>query len=200
MGRTSEDVSERHRHWSVDVSGERRVRGVVTVGTDHHRFDRLMDWLDEWNRVNSSAVEWTVQHGSSRPLAGIEGYTLKPRTELLADLRQADLVVTQGGPGGIMDSRACGVRPIVVPRLAHLNEVVDDHQVAFARKLAGNGLIELAQSEPELHAILDRAVRAPQQFAVSDGASDVAQTVARFQAVVDALVTEPARRRTLRKR
>lgn len=177
------------------MTGTRPARGVVTVGTDHHKFNRLMDWLDQWNRANPAAVEWIVQHGSSRPLTGIEGYSLKPHAELLEDLRQAELVVTQGGPGGIMDSRACGVLPIVVPRLAHLNEVVDDHQVAFARQLAGKGLIELAQSESELHAVLDRAVRAPDQFALTAGSSDVAQTVSAFGAVVDALVSStPARR------
>jgi UDP-N-acetylglucosamine transferase subunit ALG13 len=168
----------------------------VTVGTDHHQFNRLMDWLDEWNAANPGLVRWTVQHGSSRPLAGVPGYALKPHAELLDDLRQADLVVTQGGPGGIMDARACGLLPIVVPRLARLDEVVDDHQVAFARQLAGRGLIQLAQSKAELHDALCRAIRSPEQFAVSDGPSDVARTVARFQAVVDAMVNrQPARRR-----
>jgi UDP-N-acetylglucosamine transferase subunit ALG13 len=183
------------------VTASSQPRGVVTVGTDHHRFDRLMDWLDGWNAAHPGAVRWTVQHGSSRPLAGVAGYVLKPHAELLEDLRQADLVVTQGGPGGIMDSRACGVLPIVVPRLAHLDEVVDDHQVAFARQLAERGLVELAESEIELHAVLDRAVRSPEDFAVSQGPSDVARTVATFGAAVDALVAgRPARRRLLRRR
>ncbi|QWZ08380.1 hypothetical protein KRR39_00385 [Nocardioides panacis] len=173
----------------------------MTVGTDHHRFDRLMDWLDEWNSVHPGLVQWTVQHGSSRALAGFPGFTLKPHAELLDDLRQADFVVTQGGPGGIMDSRACGLLPIVVPRLAHLDEAVDDHQVAFARQLASTGRIALAESRSELHALLDRAVSSPEQFSVSDGPSDVTRTVATFQALVDALVNDrPARRWPLHRR
>jgi UDP-N-acetylglucosamine transferase subunit ALG13 len=173
----------------------------VTVGTDHHRFDRLMDWIDAWNSARPGLVRWTVQHGSSRPLAGLPGYTLKPHAELLDDLREADFVVTQGGPGGIMDSRACGVLPIVVPRLGHLDEAVDDHQVAFSRQLAAQGLVEVAESRAELHALLDLAVSTPDHFAVSEGSSDVTRTVATFQALVDALVSDrPARRWHLRRR
>jgi UDP-N-acetylglucosamine transferase subunit ALG13 len=176
------------------VTGSRPLTGVVTVGTDHHRFDRLMDWLERWNAADPGAVRWTAQYGSSRPLAGADGFGMKPREELLDLLRAADLVVTQGGPGGIMDSRECGTVPIVVPRLARLDEVVDDHQVAFARQLASRGLVVVAESEAELHAALDRAVGDPSSLAVGANASDVSQTVARFgAAVAQLLAAKPAR-------
>ncbi|MEO6500939.1 MAG: glycosyltransferase [Jatrophihabitantaceae bacterium] len=176
------------------VTPARPLNGVVTVGTDHHRFDRLMDWLERWNAGNPGAVRWIVQHGSSRPMSQAEGFGMKPRDELLELLRAADVVVTQGGPGGIMDSRICGTVPIVVPRLARLEEVVDDHQVAFVQQLARNGMLVAAQSEVELHAALDRAVLDPASLAVGDSVSDVSQTVARFAAVVGQLLaSKPAR-------
>lgn len=176
------------------VSEARPLNGVVTVGTDHHRFNRLMDWLERWNAGNPGAVRWIVQHGSSRPMSGAEGFAMKPRSELLELLRAADVVVTQGGPGGIMDSRECGTVPIVVPRLARLNEVVDDHQVAFVQQLARSGRLVAAESEAELHAALDRAVLDPASLRVGDHASDVSQTVARFATVVDQLLaSKPAR-------
>jgi len=172
------------------------LTGVVTVGTDHHRFDRLMDWLEHWNASRPGAVRWIVQHGSSRPLDGAENLDLLPRDGLLDLLRGADLVLTQGGPGGIMDSRACGTVPIVVPRLARLQEVVDDHQVAFARQLARGGLVVVAESEADLHAALDRAVADPDALAVGESTSDVSQTVARFaEAVGQLLARKPARAR-----
>ena len=178
------------------------LTGVVTVGTDHHRFDRLMDWLEHWNADHPGAVRWTVQHGSSRPLDGTENVGLLPRDGLLELLRGADLVLTQGGPGGIMDSRACGTVPIVVPRLARLDEVVDDHQVAFVRQLARDGLVVVAESEPDLHAALDRAVADPAALLVGESVSDVSGTVTRFADLVDDLLTrKPARsgfRRTAR--
>jgi UDP-N-acetylglucosamine transferase subunit ALG13 len=167
---------------------------VVTVGTDHHRFDRLMSWLERWNTGHPGAIRWIVQHGSTRPMSGADGFGMKPREDVLALLRAADVVVTQGGPGGIMDSRECGTVPIVVPRLARLEEVVDDHQVAFARQLASRGLVLVAESEAELHAALDRAVGDPASLVVGASTSDVSQTVARFGAAVGQLLaSKPAR-------
>ena len=172
------------------------LQGVVTVGTDHHRFDRLMDWLEGWEAQHPGVVRWVVQYGSSRPMAGADNFSIKPRPELLEILRAADLVVTQGGPGGIMDSRECGTVPIVVPRLARLNEVVDDHQVAFAEHLARNGLLILAQTEDELFASLDRAVADVASLRVVGGGNDVSQTVRRFATAVEQLLANrPVRRR-----
>lgn len=173
------------------------LNGVVTVGTDHHRFDRLMDWLERWDARHPGAVRWVVQHGYSRPMSGADGFVIKPRPELLEILREADVVVTQGGPGGIMDSRECGTVPIVVPRLGRLNEVVDDHQVAFAEQLARNGLLVLAQTEDELFASLDQAVADVTPFRVVDGSgNDVGATVSRFAAAVEELLArKPPRRR-----
>jgi UDP-N-acetylglucosamine transferase subunit ALG13 len=176
------------------VTDRRTLNGVVTVGTDHHRFDRLMDWLERWDAGNPGAVRWIVQHGASRPMSGADGFAMKRRAELLELLRAADVVVTQGGPGGIMDSRGCGTVPIVVPRLARLNEVVDDHQVAFAQQLASRGLLVVAQSQADLHAALDRAVLDPASLSVGADANDVSQTVARFAAAVGQLLaSKPAR-------
>lgn len=176
------------------MTAARPLTGVVTVGTDHHRFDRLMDWIERWNTSRPGAISWIAQHGSSRPLAGADGFGMKAREELLELLRTADVVVTQGGPGGIMDSRECGTAPIVVPRLARLDEVVDDHQVAFTRQLAGRGLVVAAESEADLHAALDRAVENPASLMVGAEASDVSQTVARFgAAVAELMASKPAR-------
>jgi UDP-N-acetylglucosamine transferase subunit ALG13 len=173
------------------------LNGVVTVGTDHHRFDRLMDWLERWDARHPGVVRWVAQYGYSRPMSGAEGFVIKPRPELLEILREADVVVTQGGPGGIMDSRECGTVPIVVPRLGRLNEVVDDHQVAFAEQLARNGLLVLAQTEEQLFASLDRAVADITPFRVVDGSgNDVNATVARFATAVEELLArKPPRRR-----
>ena len=169
---------------------------VVTVGTDHHRFDRLMRWLEEWRDDRPDAFRWVVQHGASRPMTGAEGFAIRPRDEVLELLRQAAVVVTQGGPGGIMDARESGRLPIVVPRLAKLDEVVDDHQVSFTDQLAGRGLVVAAHTREQLHAALDRALERPADFLATGEASDVPATVARLEAAVAELVARrPSRGR-----
>jgi UDP-N-acetylglucosamine transferase subunit ALG13 len=177
-----------------------RLTAVVTVGTDHHRFDRLMDWLESWQAAHPDDVEWIVQHGASRPMRGATGFAMKSRAEVLELLRTADLVVTQGGPGGIMDARECGKLPIVVPRLARLAEVVDDHQIAFAEHLGAKGLVRTAQTEQQLHAELDRALGDPREFLATGEATDVAGSVARLETAVEQLLARRPSRTGRRRR
>jgi UDP-N-acetylglucosamine transferase subunit ALG13 len=65
-------------------------------------------------------------------------------------MREARTIVTHAGVGSIQMARACGKRPIVVARRADLGEHVDDHQLAFARRLAAAGLITLVEDPEDL--------------------------------------------------
>jgi UDP-N-acetylglucosamine transferase subunit ALG13 len=125
---------------------------VVSVGTDHHPFDRLVDWMETWDGADRAEVR--MQHGSSRPMRGATNRELLPPDDLVAWMTQASAVVLQGGPGGIWDSLRAGVTPIVVPRVRRLGEAVDDHQVAFAARLEARGLVRIAHSADELVALL----------------------------------------------
>ena len=44
-------------------------RLFATVGTDYHRFDRLVDWIDRWivEHRSEARLEAVVQAGTSRP-------------------------------------------------------------------------------------------------------------------------------------
>ena len=146
------------------------VRVLVTVGTDHHQFDRLMTWIEAWIAANPSAAQVTVQHGYSRLPRGAEGFSMCSPADLLALNQECDVVVTQGGPGGVMDSLDGGIRPIVVARLVALDEVVDDHQVSFARHMSGVGLVTLASTAEELVRLASEhdGLRELFRFAVSE--------------------------------
>lgn len=161
---------------------------VVSVGTDHHRFDRLMDWVERWLAGAPVDVRVIVQHGSSRCPSGAVGHVLLPKHELVALLAGADAVVVQGGPGGIMDTRGAGRMPIAVPRLARLGEVVDDHQVAFCRRMRDVGKVILAESEQELRAALDRLLSDPGAAHVRAETSDASASIQRFGELVDGLL------------
>lgn len=142
------------------MSAERVVAAplvVVSVGTYHQPFDRLIDWAAAWWRTRPE-VGLLVQHGVSRPLPGADNRVMLPHAELLDAYAAASVVVLQGGAGGVMDALARGVTPILVPRLPEFNEVVDGHQVLFARELARLGLVHLAEDPATLAALLDRAV------------------------------------------
>lgn len=135
---------------------------VATLGTDHHRFDRLVDWLDEWTVDNRDDVY--IQYGSSRRPTAAMGVEMIDRDALLTAMRAADVVVSHGGTGSIMDAATCGKTPIVIPRSSALDEHVDDHQVAFARRLSEAGRIHLAETREQLHDHLRRAIDEPDAY------------------------------------
>lgn len=168
----------------------------VTVGTDHHRFDRLVRWVDAWAARNPQ-VEVLVQRGTSTAPEHARSTEMIGYDDLVATMAGASAVVAQGGPGGIMDARSVGLRPIVVPRRASLGEHVDDHQVRFTRWMADRDLVTLAESEDELAALLDRALADPQAFRVPPDAGAVDATIATFSQLVDPLLAtrQPRRRR-----
>lgn len=166
---------------------------LVTVGTDHHPFSRLMSWIEQWS---GRPVRWRVQHGFTAAPAGesVEATEMMPHDDLQKSLREASVIVCQGGPGSIMDARGVGKVPIVVPRQSGLGEHVDDHQVRFARRLDQAGLIRIATSEADFRGHVTAALAWPDQFAASPEQSDIAETVKRFGVLIDDLMAQPPRR------
>jgi len=164
-----------------------------TVGTDYHPFDRFIEWLDSWYATQEgSGVRCVVQHGSSRPPRFAEGHRELPFDEVVALSSQADAVVCQAGPASVAVTRRCGLMPIVVPRSSSLGEHVDDHQVAFARRLSATGHGILVEGADDLGVILDRALKDNSRLRVEDDASaaSVGATVERFAAIADALLEQ----------
>lgn len=138
-------------------------RIVTSLGTDHHRFDRLVDWLEQWLVIHDD-VECVLQHGHSRPSSVTTNRGVVSRDEVLRLMREADLVITQAGPGSIFDAHEAGLLPVVVARRHVYGEVVDDHQVLFATLMETRGECVVARDRAGLHALLDRACQDPGAF------------------------------------
>ena len=132
---------------------------LATVGSDHHRFDRLVDWLDDWASLRPD-VDVFIQYGTSKhPNSPSAPYV--SHDELAALMRRADVIVTQGGPMSIVEARDAGRIPVVVARDPMLGEHVDGHQLAFCRRLNDDGLIYAANGATEFRALLDAGVDDP---------------------------------------
>lgn len=134
-----------------------------------------------------------MQHGTAAPVEGIDNVESDPflsPERFHALLGKAAAVVCPGGPGGIMETRAAGLRPIVVPRRAHLGEHVDDHQVAFSRFMAEHDLVTLAEEMPDLDRALDRVMADPATYMIPEstdapaGIAGIAGIAARIDALV----------------
>ena len=161
---------------------------LVTVGSDHHRFDRLVRWVDSWLASNGGQVDCVVQHGAADPPVHATGVDFLPHAELMRLMRAADAVVVQGGPMSVVETRAAGRLPVTVPRLSRWDEVVDDHQVTFCRRWAAEDRLALAEDEATLHRALDAALAEPDAFRVSadpEHEAEIATTISRFAELAD---------------
>ena len=162
------------------------------MGTDHHPFDRLIGWLDRWARAHPD-VSVLVQRGTAAKPANLASVEMVPYDELVSAMATAEVVVVQAGPATIMDARSVGRSPIVVPRLPEHGEIVDGHQLTFARWMAERGLVSLAEDEESLVRQLDEALRDPESRRIEPDAGQVAQTLEVFAATVDPLLARGRR-------
>ncbi|MBN2067462.1 MAG: beta-1,4-galactosyltransferase [Candidatus Diapherotrites archaeon] len=110
----------------------------VSVGTHPQGFNRLIGKLDEI--VPCLAAEVFAQTGNS-------GYEPKnfpfkkflTEKEFQGKVLQADIVISHGGAGTIINSMLQGKKLIVVPRLKAFSEHTNDHQLDLAKALEQEG-------------------------------------------------------------
>jgi UDP-N-acetylglucosamine transferase subunit ALG13 len=167
----------------------------VTVGTDHHPFDRLIRWVDGWmEHGGAERARCFVQTGTSLAPRAAEFRPYLSYEEMARSIREAAVVVCHGGPGTIITCRHLGRKPLVVPRQSDLGEHVDDHQVAFTARLAAEGQIDLLRDEARFRQVLDHALETG--TSVEDRtASDVAAAARRFEELVSGMMARSRRRR-----
>jgi UDP-N-acetylglucosamine transferase subunit ALG13 len=161
---------------------------VCLVGTDHHPFDRLIEWCDALAARDDLSV--LVQYGQSRPPSVAGGRAFLGRDELTAELGRAHVAITHGGPGLINDVQQAGLWPIVVPRDPELAEHVDGHQQRFSARLGAEGVVYVAQDQAAFVREVDRQLAAPRGAGASaeDRAARVTASVQEFARLVDELV------------
>lgn len=171
-------------------------RVLVSVGTDHHPFDRLLAWIED-AAARHPGCTFTVQSGATTPRPGLPSSAYMPRAEMDAAFAAADVVVCHGGPATINEARRHGCQPIVAPRDPALGEHVDDHQQRYSAALGRAGLVRLAPDRETFDRLLDAAIADPSAFlATEDDQDEIAATVDRIALLVGDLVHHPERRRS----
>lgn len=127
---------------------------LVTTGSSGGPFDRLLSVVGRFD-VDEEVV---VQHGPSalRP-HGARCVDYLPFDELGRLVSEARVVVAHAGVGSILLCLARDRAPLVVPRLPSLGEVVDDHQLVLARRLARSGAVTCVEDVDDLPDLVRRA-------------------------------------------
>lgn len=128
----------------------------LTVGTQFP-FDRLVKAVDETVGKNGLDEQIFAQVGTTtyRP-TNFEAVSSLEKTLFDKHFSQADSVISHAGMGTITMALESGKPLLVMPRLRKYGEVVNDHQLAIARKFEQLGYLLVAYEAEELPAKLER--------------------------------------------
>ncbi|MBR4040436.1 MAG: beta(1,3)galactosyltransferase EpsH [Clostridia bacterium] len=114
----------------------------ITLGSQKFQFDRLLRAMDDLAASGAVSHEIFAQTGASTYIP--VHFPSKPflDTDVFKEtIRRADIVVTHGGTGAIVNAVKLSKKVIVVPRLACYGEHVDDHQLQIMRTFADLNLV-----------------------------------------------------------
>lgn len=108
----------------------------VTVGTHRQGFNRLLEEVDRLVGNKKIKERIFVEIGNSNYAPKNCKYTrFLPHKKYEKMMASADIIITHGGLGSVIDGLKNKKRLIVVPRLKRFYEHVDDHQLQLARVL-----------------------------------------------------------------
>jgi exopolysaccharide biosynthesis glucuronosyltransferase PssE len=126
-------------------------------------FDRLLKKMDELAATFGEEVVMQIGHTSFRP-QNAKWFDFTTEAGIKEWCKKARVVVTQPAMS-ILDAQEQGTPVIVVPRLKKYEEVIDDHQVDFARELEKEGKVIAVYDVDKLEAAFQKVDSRPPQLA-----------------------------------
>jgi beta-1,4-N-acetylglucosaminyltransferase len=135
----------------------------VTVGMHTKGFDRLLKKMDELAADFGEEVVMQIGHTSFRP-QNAKWFDFTTEAGIKEWCKKARVVVTQPAMS-ILDAQEQGTPVIVVPRLKKYDEVIDDHQLDFARELEKEGKVMAVYDVGKLEAAFQKVDLRPPQLA-----------------------------------
>jgi UDP-N-acetylglucosamine transferase subunit ALG13 len=127
----------------------------VTVGTHEQPFQRLLDEVERL--AGSTDLEFVCQLGPANAGPTYEWTRLTSPAVMADRIASAEVVICHGGPATIIEALNCGKPVVLVPRQAKYGEHVDDHQLAFCRRLAVQWTLPLVEDISELETAIGQA-------------------------------------------
>lgn len=102
----------------------------ITTGSRSFQFNRLLKAVDEAVMRGLITEQVFAQTGLSDYCIKKYEYTkFLNHEEFNKNINEADIILTHGGTGVIVNSLKKGKRIVAVPRLKKYGEAIDDHQV-----------------------------------------------------------------------
>jgi len=109
------------------------------LGTNPYPFTRLVDEVINWAKKTDEKV--VIQSGSTPVVSEIvDVFPFLEHAKILELIKEASVVITQGGFGSLQDCVKSKARTIAVPRIIEYGESVDD-QSEIVNALAEDDLV-----------------------------------------------------------
>ena len=132
----------------------------VTVGSQKFQFDRLIKKIDELvgSKIISDQVIAQIGSSTYKP-KNIEYYDFIDGMKFKNLMKEAEIVITHGGTGVIVNASKLGKKIIAIPRLKKYGEHVNNHQTEIVEKFnKGGNIIGLQEVEELEEAIRDGTI------------------------------------------
>lgn len=133
----------------------------MTMGTQEP-FDRLVRAVDLWYGQSDRSHALFGQIAEDRRAryepSNFEWVARLSPVDYATRFKQADLIVSHAGMGSILTALSHGKPIVVMPRLAHLREHRNDHQLATVKQLRDRPGIHVAEDETKLGPLLDHVL------------------------------------------
>jgi len=131
---------------------------LVTLGTQDKAFTRLLVALEQQVQAGLIQENILIQSGYT-PFASqrmrVQAYFTQD--ELDQARQRADIIITHGGVGSILDGLKLGKRIIGVARLKAHREHINDHQEEILKQFETDGYLLWCQDFAELSTLIQRA-------------------------------------------
>ena len=130
----------------------------VTLGSQKFQFNRLLEKIDSLITAGAITEEVFAQTGYSDYVPLHFAYQkFLDGTEFKEKMKQADIVITHGGTGAIINAVKQHKIVIAVPRQSAWQEHVDDHQKEIVREFGEQNYIQPCMEVEELGEALAQA-------------------------------------------
>lgn len=133
---------------------------LVMLGTQDKPFNRLLEAIDKQIEKGNIKDKVIVQAGTTKyESKNMEIFDLLPIKKLNKLIDEADIIITHGGVGSILDSLKRNKIVIAAPRLKEYGEHVNNHQLEIIEEFSKLGYILPLKDFTKLDKILKKAYK-----------------------------------------
>lgn len=139
---------------------------LITLGTQDKPFSRLLEKVEEQIIRGIITDTVVVQAGCTKYKTDkMQLFDFLPMDKFNELTEKAELIITHGGVGSIVNALKLSKKVIACPRLSKYGEHTNDHQLQITGALSRGGYILELGEEDELDKLLKKARRfEPKKF------------------------------------